>query len=121
MKTHRQTSHPPNAARLGTTLAALRQLGFPADAGAISGCWSGLCQAAGCAPAEMFGYCLPEPLLAATAARAIEATAAAGCRLAAPGTAAPIAGTLNEAWTVIWDEGSDFPAWERQARSYLGA
>ena len=41
--------------------------------------------------------------------------------LAAPGTAAPIAGTLNEAWTVFWDEGSDFPAWERRARSCLWA
>lgn len=113
------TCHPPNAARLSVMLAALRQLGFAAPAENIESCWDGLCRVTGAAPCAEYGHCFPRPLLEAVAARAVGAAQAAGCRLAGTGGDTPVGAILNEAWEVLCADGSDFRAWENQAKARL--
>ena len=83
-------------------LATLDRLGFVADAGAVADRWAELVQVSEPSVPPEFRRCYPPALLKSCVARAVEATAAIGCDLAAPSMPGRIRLVPNDAWTELW-------------------
>lgn len=113
---HSISSHPADDARMQTMLNALLQVGFTADATAISSKWSTLLEQSSAKQEPEYRRCFPKTLAASLAVHALNGVQGMQCAtVTSPNIGAGVRSTLHEAWQQFWTSPESYVAWERAA------
>jgi hypothetical protein len=110
-----RTEHPPDAARMAVMLAALRRVGFDAEAAAIGQKWTELLAASSFAAQPEYDRCFPGSLLDTIVSSAYNGVSGIRSAIVSRTALPPVAAMLNQAWEKLWQAPHRYVEWEASA------
>jgi hypothetical protein len=112
-------SHPADDARMSVILAVLRQGGHTPEASAIEKAWVDYAISKGFTKPDTYDLCYPNAALVELASTARASFEACGLAGFSQGQPEAVAGTLQDAWHMFWNQTTDYEEWETAARETL--
>jgi hypothetical protein len=115
------SSHPADDARMRAILDGLTLTGFDVERRAISSAWTSCVAEVNSKRGADYDSCFRDGLLRRIAELALEGTRAMGVALYSSAQTDSIAGVLNEAWSVFWNNPNDFVVAEKELLKRVSA
>lgn len=112
-------SHPADDARMSVILSVLKETGHAAEASAIQKAWEDYAISKGFTKPDTFDLCYPHAALAELARTARDAFAECGVAGFSQSQPGAVAGALQDAWHMFWNQNTNYEEWESAARETL--